>query len=72
MLPTPEVQTLFILAADLIIMTTPSHARAAVTKQIVPHIDKKKPVFFGVMPGSCLLVRAHLHCARLSTRHGRL
>lgn len=32
-------------------MTTPSHARATVSKQIVPHINRKKPVFFGVMPG---------------------
>jgi len=37
--------------ADFIVMTTPSHARATMCKLIVPHIDRKRPVFFGVMPG---------------------
>jgi len=37
--------------ADFIIMTTPSHARKAMTELIVPHVDRKRPVFFGVMPG---------------------
>jgi len=37
--------------ADFIIMTTPSHARRTMTELIVPHVDRKRPVFFGVMPG---------------------
>jgi hypothetical protein len=37
--------------ADFIIMTTPSHARRTMTELIIPHVDRKRPVFFGVMPG---------------------
>jgi len=37
--------------ADFIIMTTPSHARKAMSELIIPHIARNKPVFFGVMPG---------------------
>lgn len=28
-------------------MTTPSHARRAMTELIIPHVDRKRPVFFG-------------------------
>lgn len=37
--------------ADLIIITTPSHARKWVMQQITPHLPSDRLVFVGVMPG---------------------
>lgn len=38
-------------SADFVIITAPSHARPALTDNIVPHLARNKKVFIGVMPG---------------------
>lgn len=39
--------------ADVVIVTVPAHARAALLRRIVPHLPADKPVHVGAIPGFC-------------------